>query len=277
MGILSRLSYQIKSSVNSLLNRTSNPKQQLDYSYEQMRDELQDVKKGIADLTTQKKRLQKKRDNLQENVEKHNDQAREAVRQDRDDLAERALEKKQAKLNQIEELDEQIESLQQKQQNLVQKKDDLERQIEEFRTKKETMKARYDAAEAETQVAEALTGAGDEMEDVSRSIERAEQQTEDMEARADALDELQETGALDSALDDGDQIDQELDELTTNSQVESELSTLKSEVGDGEGSRDTEETTSEADAAIEDMEVDSGEVETELADLKNEEQADSGS
>ena len=252
MGILSRLSYQIKSSVNSLLNRTSNPKQQLDYSYEQMRDELQDVKKGIADLTTQKKRLQKKRDNLQENVEKHNKQAREAVRQDRDDLAERALEKKQAKLN----------------------------QIEEFRTKKETMKARYDAAEAETKVAEALTGAGDEMEDVSRSIERAEQQTEDMEARADALDELQETGALDSALDDGDQIDQELEELTTNSQVESELSTLKSEVGDGNGSGTTEETAetmSEADAAIEEMDVDTNEVETELADIKDEEQADSGS
>ena len=59
MGILSRLSYQVRSKLNAVLNRSSNPGEQLDYSYEQMRDELQDVKKGIADLTTQKKRDRK--------------------------------------------------------------------------------------------------------------------------------------------------------------------------------------------------------------------------
>jgi len=58
MGILSRASYVIRSKLNALLNRTEDPTESLDYSYEQMRDELQDVKQGIADLTTQKKRLE---------------------------------------------------------------------------------------------------------------------------------------------------------------------------------------------------------------------------
>jgi len=57
MGILARLlRHPLK--LNALLNRTEDPTESLDYSYEQMRDELQDVKQGIADLTTQKKRLE---------------------------------------------------------------------------------------------------------------------------------------------------------------------------------------------------------------------------
>ena len=58
MGILSRASYVIRSKINAVLNRAEDPSETLDYSYERLRDELQDVKKGIADLTTQKKRLE---------------------------------------------------------------------------------------------------------------------------------------------------------------------------------------------------------------------------
>src|SRR6056297_1201845 len=111
MGILSRASYIIRSKVNAVLNRSEDPTQTLDYSYEQLRDELQDVKQGIADLTTQKKRLEIQRRRLEQNVEKHNEQAREAVRQDRDDLARRALEKKKQKMRQIEALETQITDL----------------------------------------------------------------------------------------------------------------------------------------------------------------------
>src|SRR6056297_3622847 len=111
MGVLSRLSYVIRSKVNAALNRAEDPTETLDYSYEQMRDELQQVKQGVADLTTQKKRLEIQRRRLEENVEKHNEQAREAVAQDRDDLARRALEKKQAKLEQVAAIAAQIEEL----------------------------------------------------------------------------------------------------------------------------------------------------------------------
>ncbi len=126
MGILSRTSYVIRSKINSLLNRAEDPTETLDYSYEKMRDELQQVKQGIADLTTQKKRLEIQKRRLEENVEKHNDQAREAVQQDREDLARKALEKKQAKMSQIEELETQIASLQETQDQLVNKKDELQ-------------------------------------------------------------------------------------------------------------------------------------------------------
>ena len=261
MGILSRLSYTVRAWLNAVVNRASDPSRELDYSYDQLRDELQDVKRGIADLTTQKKRLQKHRDRLQANVEKHNEQAREAVRQDREDLARQALEKKQANLGQIEELDEQVADLQSTQEHLVAKKDALEQQIERFRTRKETMKARYEAAEASARVSEALTGAGEEMGDVARTIERANERTERMEARAAALEELEETGALDNVLAEGDSIDRELDRISSEREVESELATLRAELGG-------EQVAEEAASAVE---VDEEAVEAELAELEADE------
>jgi len=55
-----------------------------------------------------------------------------------------------------------------------------------------------------------------------------------MEARAAALEELAETGQLESVLDEGDDIDRELDRLSTERSGESELDTLRAELADGE-------------------------------------------
>src|SRR6056297_3769036 len=102
--LLGRLAFTIRSKLSALLNRASDPATELDYSYEQLRDELQNVTRGIAEVTTQKKRLEIHRRRLRENVEKYDGQAREAMGQDREDIARRALEKKQAHVSQISEL-----------------------------------------------------------------------------------------------------------------------------------------------------------------------------
>ncbi len=278
MGVLSRLSYVVRSKINAALNRAEDPSETLDYSYEQMRDELQEVKQGIADLTTQKKRLEMQKRRLEENVEKHNEQARQAVNQDREDLARRALEKKKQKMNQIEDLESQIASLQSTQDDLVEKKDQLQNRIEEFRTKKESMKARYEAAEAQTRVSEAMTGAGDEMEDVGRAIERAEERTEDMEARSEAMDELQESGVFDDALSDKDSLDRELEEVRTSGEVDAELETLKTEMGKGSGSSKSESSDEDVDLEAEletetETEATDDDIETELEELKDDDES----
>ena len=123
------------------------------------------------------------------------------------------------------------------------------------------------AAEASARVSEAMTGAGDEMENISRSIERAKEDTKDMEARAAAMDELEESGALEGALSDGDQIDQELEEMRREGEVETELETLKAETGDGV------EASADGNPDV-DVETDTNpEIEAELEDLKEEEES----
>lgn len=44
MTLLRRISFTVESWLNALLNRASDPAAELDYSYERLRDELQDLK-----------------------------------------------------------------------------------------------------------------------------------------------------------------------------------------------------------------------------------------
>jgi phage shock protein A len=114
-----------------------------------------------------------------------------------------------------------------------------------------------------------MSGVGDEMEDVGRAIERAEERTEEMEARSMAMDELRESGAFDDALSDKDRIDRELETGRSSREVDTELETLKSELGDGD-----EETAADEEAAAardEEMEAVDEEVEAELESLREDE------
>jgi phage shock protein A len=72
-----------------------------------------------------------------------------------------------------------------------------------------------------------------------------------MRARANAMDELEAAGAFDDALQLGsgqDDIDRQLAELTSGSQVDAELAKLKAELGQGEGSKPSLEQGKEQSA-----------------------------
>ncbi|PSQ18538.1 phage shock protein A [Halobacteriales archaeon QS_8_69_26] len=238
MSRFSRLSDSLSSTVNSLLDGASDPDDELDYTYEQLKGELSDVEDGITDLTAEKKRLEKHQQELQDDVEKHNRQARKAVQRDRDDLARKALEKKKAKIQQIEDVEAQIDELETAQQELIDKRDELERRVQEFRTEKETMKARRRAAEAQADAAESATNIGGR--DVNEGVERAESATEEAEARAAAMEELQEEGVYDDPYTGKEDIDRELEQLDTDETIESELDTIKRQVK-GEDAVDDDE------------------------------------
>ena len=57
-GLMSRASEITQAKVSKLLDRAENPEETLDYSYEQQLVQLQNVKRGIADLATAKQRQQ---------------------------------------------------------------------------------------------------------------------------------------------------------------------------------------------------------------------------
>ena len=72
------------------------------------------------------------------------------------------------------------------------------------------IKAQYSAAEAQVRIGEAATGIGEEMADVGLAIQRAKDKTEQMQARAAAVEELTESGALTDYTSQGDDIDRQL-------------------------------------------------------------------
>jgi phage shock protein A len=69
-------------------------------------------------------------------------------------------------------------------------------------------------------------------------MQRAQDKTENMRARAGAMEELEAAGAFDDNLalgSGGDDIDRQLHELTSQSQVDDDLAKMKAELGPGSG------------------------------------------
>jgi phage shock protein A len=223
-----------KTKWNTLLNRAEDPAETLDYSYEKQLELLQNVKRGIADVVTAKKRLELQEQQLQQSLVKLDSQAREALAAGREDLARQALERKSGLQQQLQSLDQQTQQLQQQQEKLVASEKALSAKVEAFRTQKETIKAQYSAAEAQVRIGEAATGIGEQMADTGLAIQRAKDKTEQMTARASAIDELTTSGALEDFTTDQTQLDRELSAIASKSQVDSELEQMKSELGKGD-------------------------------------------
>jgi phage shock protein A len=238
-GLMSRMSTVVKAWISRLLDRAEDPSVTLDYSYERQREQLQKVKKGVAEVVTAKKRLELQTQKLETELPKLDQQARQALGAGREDLARQALERKAFAQQQLQSLDQQIAGLEAQQEKLIVGEKRLAAKVEAFRTQKETIKAEYSAAEAQVRITEAASGIGEEMADTGFAIERARDKTEQMQARAAAVDELVEAGTLED-FSGGSELDRELAQIATGSQVDEELARLKGELASGGKARELE-------------------------------------
>jgi len=245
MGLFNRMETVFKSKMNKVLNKMEDPRETLDYSYEKQLELLQNVKRGVAEVTSSKKRLELQRAKLMQNIDKLEGQAKDAIAANREDLARLALERKAALVQQVEGIDREITELETQQEKLIASEKRLSTKVEIFRTRKESIKAQYSAAEAQVKINESVTGISEEMADVGLALERAENKTEEMKARASAIDELMEAGTLEDLTGNKDDIDRELTKISTQSNVESELAKLKAEAGKGPEKAKTGENTEE--------------------------------
>jgi phage shock protein A len=229
VGLANRISTLVKQKVNSLLDKYEDPKEALDYSYQKQVETLNKLRRGVAEVITAKKRLEMQKTRLWENVHTLDVQSRSAIDQDREDLAKLALERKNANILQIQDLDKQITEMQAQQDKLEQTEKSLSAKVEEFRSKKEVIKAQYTAADAQVRIKENVTGISEEMASVGMAMNRAEDKTEKMKAKAQALDEMIDSGVLTDYISNKDDIESELEKTTIRSSVDEELAKLKAE------------------------------------------------
>jgi phage shock protein A len=237
-GLAGRMSTVIKAKISKLLDRAEDPAETLDYGYQKQVELLQNVKKGIADVVTSKKRLQMQSEKLQQQMVKLDTQARQALAQGREDLARTALERKTLAQTELQSLGSQVTELEKQQDQLTENEQRLRQKIETFRTKKEVIKAQYSAAEAQVKISEAAHGVGEQMADLGLAIQRAQDKTENMKARASAVEELEKAGTFEDLTQLGsgeDDIDRQLAQVGAQSQVDDELAKMKAEIGPGGG------------------------------------------
>jgi len=235
MGMMSRMSTVVKSKINRILDNAEDPRETLDYSYEKQMEMLRNVKRGVVEMVTAKRRLELQAAKVQENLAKLDSQARQALGAGREDLARIALERKQTAVLELQGLDQQISGLELEQEKLTHSEQRLQTKVAAFRTKKEVIKAQYSAAQAQVRIGSALSGVSEEMGDISLAIERAEGKTETLRAKAGAIDELAAAGVLDDPISGSkDDLTRQLEQVTATANVDSELEALKAGLPPGD-------------------------------------------
>ena len=234
MGVLTRMSTVVKAKMNRLLDQAENPAETLDYAYEKQMEMLRDVKRGVVEMVTTKRRLELQASKVRETIITLDEQAKRAMAAGREDLARLALQRKQAAMLELDGLGQQVANLELEQEKLTKAEQRLKAKVDAFRTRKEIVKAQYSAAQAQVRIGSALSGISEEMGDVQLSIERAETKTEQLRARAGAIDELAEAGVLEDYSGRGDPIAIELAKISAEQNVEDELSKIRTSLPSGE-------------------------------------------
>src|SRR5207302_10926930 len=99
MGIWSRVRLLLNTEVSSALDQAEDPRQVLDYAYNQQQQLLITLRRGLVDVATSKQQLEHQARRLETRIPQLDDQARRAVEAGPDDLARGARERKRLALS----------------------------------------------------------------------------------------------------------------------------------------------------------------------------------
>ncbi len=231
MSLYQRAHDIVAAKANKALDSAEKPDEMLDYSYEQMLDQITKVRRALVDVAASRKQLELQEQQLQHSVDHLNDQAKAALAAGKEDLAREALSRKAAAQQQVDGLEPQHQQLTEQEQKLEQTLSALQDRVNKFRTQKETLKAQYTAAQAMTSVNESVAGISSTLGDSGAELQRAQDKISTMQARAGALDELLQSGVLEDVGGDTDDIQKELDEAGESAEVDKELAALKAQIG----------------------------------------------
>ena len=234
MGLWSRITTFFRIRANAALDKAEDPGQVMDYSYGKQLEQLQQLRRSIADVVTNEKRLDLQQSQIQQQVNKLDQQAMQALQANREDLARLALQRKEGLVAQLSNYEQQIAQLRAQEENLIAMERKISARIETFRTQKEMVKAQYSAAQAQVKINEAATGISQEMTEMNLAMQRAQDKVLTMQSRASAMETLIEQGTLGEqgllGPGSGDPLDRELQKLSSQQNVEAQLQAMKQQM-----------------------------------------------
>jgi phage shock protein A len=242
MSLFQRAHEIVQAKANKALDAAEQPDEMLDLSYQQMLDQITQVRRGLVDIAASRKQIELQEQQFQHSVDHLQGQAAAALSQGREDLAREALSRKAAAQAQIDEMEPQHQQLTEQEEKLERTLEALQKRVNDFRTQKEVLKAQYTAAKAETSVNESTAGISRDLGDSGEALQRAQDKIATMQARAGAVDELLQSGVLEDVGGDTDDIQRELDEAGSSAEVDKELAALKAQIGPGGSSAPPELT-----------------------------------
>ena len=234
MGFFSRLATFFNIRANAALDKAEDPGQVMDYSYSKQVEQLQQLRRSIADVVTNEKRLGMQQSQLIEKISRLDQQAMQALQANREDLARMALQRKETLLVQINSYEQQLAQLKAQEEKLLNMERTISARVEAFRTQKEMVKAQYSAAQAQVKINETVTGISEEMTEMNLAMQRAQDKVLTMQARANAMEELIDQGTLSEqgmlGAGSGDTLERELQKISTEQNVEAQLQAMKQQL-----------------------------------------------
>lgn len=168
----------------------------LDDTYREQTKLLQQVQRGVADVRTSRRRVQVQLNGLQQQITQLDGEARQAVARGNDDEARAILTRKVGLEKASAELTERHAALQAEEDKLQMSASKVEQSVEQFRVRKDTLTARHAAASARAEINSATTGINAAGSEVGQAMASAERETRQLEASADAVDELVAEGII---------------------------------------------------------------------------------
>jgi phage shock protein A len=234
MGFFSRLATFFNIRANAALDKAEDPGQVMDYSYSKQVEQLQQLRRSIADVVTNEKRLEMQQSQLIEKTTRLDQQALQALQANREDLARMALQRKETLLEQISSYEQQLAQLKAQEEKLITMERTISARVDAFRTQKEMVKAQYNAAQAQVKINETVTGISEEMTEMNLAMQRAQDKVLTMQARANAMEALIDQGTLSEqgmlGSGSGDTLERELQKISTEQNVESQLQAMKQQL-----------------------------------------------
>jgi phage shock protein A len=225
MGIFSRISDILTANLHALLDRAENPEVMLDQMIREMEDGLARARRYAAVAIAAANRLGRDRDDNHVRGEQWKARARDALAAGREELAWRALARKQEHEALARSLEEEYAEAVQADQSARSALQALEVRLDEARRKQRALLARHRAAQVRVEVHRHL-GVGRSSFRVSqarfdRLMDRLSRRVEELAAEA----ELRDLSALEAECTDLEQrlaVDRELEELKGESKGEAE-------------------------------------------------------
>ena len=179
MGIFQRMTDIAKSNINALLDKCEDPEKMVDQMLLELREKLAECKKQTSGVIAAESQAKRALDECQDNVDKYDKAAMNAVASGADDDARALLEKKQKFKAKLPDLQASYDAANANADAARENYEQLSAAIEDLESRKADIKAKMAAAKAQEAVNKATAGASASAGASLAAFDR-------MEAKADA-------------------------------------------------------------------------------------------
>ena len=189
MGILTRIFNLFRATTSDLLDKAEDPEKMIKQMISDLEAQKKKAKEQMTEALALQKRLERDTEKEHQEAEKWEQKAILAVQNEKDDLAKEALTRKNEHLRRALDFEKQLEMHQNNADSLKESYQTMEDKIDEIKRKQGLISVKQKQAEAQEKIYKTIEGLGD-TSGIMDTIERAEEKVENLQARAEAYQEI---------------------------------------------------------------------------------------